>query len=145
MRRWPAILGGAALLLVILAGAAWAGILVARGDATALPADLRSAAASPSDVTPSAVSDPHGRDACRLIAQANADGSVLNPGVVESINAAAAQAEETGIRFAGQMLVDLHELAVASKGQADEFRTKLNVTTYALETETKCINLGLMG
>jgi hypothetical protein len=133
------LLAGVAAL-VLAAGAATAGILVARSDARsqAGPAQSPTRSAGPASSAPD---DPAGREACRLVVLASDNDQLLVQATVAAIVAQAQSSHSFRVAFHAQMLSNKQELALADSKDHATYVSDLRSEAYEMQAD--CIKEGL--
>jgi hypothetical protein len=101
-----------------------------------------SSAAAPVPADPSATEDVPGTLACRALAAAVRDGTLMAPGVVDGI-ARAASTADAPITDAAQRLSAAYASAMSSRGTDDEPDAVAAVSAAGVEMQTVCDDSGL--
>lgn len=148
---WLLIALGAALLVLIAGGAAFAVSLRSSGQRAAALAP-----ASPSPVVPTTAAVPSPvtattpaglpadtQKACDLndALDPSADLRGLKA-TVNQIDSLAGGSSDLGVRMSGHMLKDRYDLAVAAKGTSNEFSSSMNFLTSHIQLGTACVQAG---
>jgi hypothetical protein len=144
-RRGWYIAGGAALAIVIAAGAAALVMLnSARADSSATAATSPTSAVAsiaPTEPEPShvrVVADPAALDACEMVNKAQGD-DLYDPTKMRAVGQRAAQSFNTAVKQKGGLLIERVDAAIAAKGDDATFQAKLAMQTAAQDLEIYCV------
>jgi hypothetical protein len=92
--------------------------------------------------SPSPSADPvdqWGQRACALVEDAIENDTLMDAGVIPDIAGAGAKSANPYVVSKAQFLPDRLELALAARGQDDEFAMSASLLTAAIELQTECI------
>lgn len=117
-------------------------VMLAGGCSREAPRTPEATASAPIPADPSATEDVPGEVACRALVAAVRDATLMNPGIVDAIAAAAVTADAP-IADAGRRLADAYRTATAARGTDTEPDAVAAVSATGAEMSRVCQESGL--